>query len=90
MLVVKPRGSRRYGGSGIFDAISRKMASKKAISTGARSAIAQRVADVVVDGATSATQKAVEGAVNKVKVLGKKRSSQEEEASHAKNQWIST
>ena len=37
---------------------------KKAIITGARSAIAQKVADAVVNGATSATQKAVEDAVN--------------------------
>ena len=81
MLVVKPRGggSRKYcyGGYGIFDAISRKMLSsglQKVRSTGARSANAQKVADAVVNGATSATQKAVEGAVNeainKVKVLG--------------------
>ena len=63
-----------------LDAISRKMLSsgfKKAVSTGARSAIAHKVADTVVNGAKSATQKAVEGAVNKainkVKVLGKKR-----------------
>ena len=71
MLVVAPRGDGRrqycYGGSGIFDIISRSMLSrgfKKVISTNARSAIAQKVADVVVNGATSATQKAVEGAVN--------------------------
>ena len=41
-----------------------------------------------MNGATSATQKAVEGAVNeaiiKVKVLGKKRRHMQEEASHAK------
>ena len=70
MPVVAPRGDGRrqccYGESGIFDAISRKMLAsgfKKAIITGARSAIAQKVADAVVNGATSATQKA-EGAVN--------------------------
>ena len=34
------------------------------INTGAKSAIAQKVADAVVNGATSATQKAVEGDVN--------------------------
>ena len=100
MLVVKPRGGHRYGGSGIFDAISRKMLSsgfKQAISTGAKSAIAQKVVDAVVNGATSATQKAVEGAVNeainKVTVLGKKRSSpspQEEETSPAKKINISS
>ena len=95
MLVVKPRGSRHYGGSDTFDAISRNMLSSgfiKATRTGARSAIAQKVADAVVNGATSATQNAVEGAVNetinKVKVLGKRRSSQEEEASHAKKTKI--
>ena len=70
MLVVATRGDGRrqycYGGSGIFDAISRKMLSSgfnKAISTSARFAIVQKVADVVVNGATSATQKVVEGAV---------------------------
>ena len=86
MLVVKPRGGGkkryRYGGSGIFDTLSRKLFSsglKTAISTAAKSAIAQKVANAVVNGASSATQKAVEGAVNeainKVKpyVLGKKR-----------------
>ena len=61
---------------------------KKAIRTGAKSAIVQKVADAVVNGAKSATQKAVEGAVheaiNKVTVWGKKRSSPEEEASLAR------
>ena len=73
MLVVKPRGGGnrqyRYGGSGIFDALSRKIFSggfKKIISTGARAAIAQKVADAVVNGATSATKKAVEEGVNEV------------------------
>ena len=45
------------------DVISRKVLSsgfKKVISTGSRSAIASMVADAVVNGATSATQKAVE------------------------------
>ena len=37
---------------------------KKAISTGAKSVIAQKVADAVVNGATSTVQKAAEGAVN--------------------------
>ena len=60
-------GRRQYycGGSGIFDATSREMLSngfKKA--TGARSVIAQKVADAVMYRGTSATQKAVEGAVN--------------------------
>ena len=83
MLVVKPRGGgggSRYGGSGILDAISRKT-----LSCRFKKAIAQKVADAVVNGATSATQKVVEGAVNeainKVKVLGKRaHTPQEEEA----------
>ena len=97
MLVVKPRGGHRYGGSSIFDAISRRMVSsdfKKAISDGAKSAIAQKVADAVVTGATSATQKAVEGAaneaINKVKVLGSSPPPQEEETSPAKKINISS
>ena len=99
MLVVKPCGGHRYGGCGIFDAISIKMLPsgfKKAISTGAKSAIAQKVADAVVNGATSATQNAVEGtvneAINKVKVLGKRMlpSPQEEETSPAKKINISS
>ena len=72
MLVIKPRGGaggmRRYAaGSGIFDSISRKMFAsglKKAISTGAKFVIAQKVADAVVKGATSTVQKATESAVN--------------------------
>ena len=90
MLVVKHRGGgSRYGGSGIFDAISRRMLSsgfKKAISTGA-----QNMADAVVNRATSTTQKVVEGAVNeainKVNVLEKKRT-QEGEASYTKQSKI--
>ena len=71
MLVIKSRGGeygmRRYAGSGIFDSITRKMFAsglKKAISTGANSVIAPKVADDVVNGATSASQKAAEGVVN--------------------------
>ena len=90
MLVIKPRGGgggmRRYAGSGIFDSISRKMFAsglKKAISTGAKSVIAQKVADAVVNGATSTVQKAAEGVVNEAintvkpyvkKLVGQKRS----------------
>ena len=37
---------------------------KKAIRTGARSVIAQKVAEAVVAGATLATQRAAEGTVN--------------------------
>ena len=59
---------------------------KKAISNGA-----QKMADAVVNRATSATYKAVEGAaneaINKVKVLGKKRT-QEGEASYTKQSKI--
>ena len=73
MLVIKPRGGNsgmgRYNaaGSGIFDSISRKMFAsglKKAISTGARSVVAQKVADAVVNGSTSASQKAAESIIN--------------------------
>ena len=56
MFGVKSRvgGIRQYcyGGAGIFNAISGKILSsgfKKVISTGARSAIAQKVADAVVN-----------------------------------------
>ena len=78
MLVIKPRcGAHGFGrytaattttdGSGIFDSITRKMFAtglKKAISTGANSVIAHKISDAVVNGATSASQKAVESAVN--------------------------
>ena len=72
MLVIKSRGSdysmsRYYAGSGIFDSITRKMFAsglKKAISTGANSVIAHKDADAVVNGATSASQKAAESVVN--------------------------
>ena len=73
MLVIKPRGGGRkiyrYGGSGIFDAITKKLFSsglKTAIKSGAKSAIAQKVADAVVNGANNATKKAVEDTVNDV------------------------
>ena len=71
MLVIKPRGGGRkiyrYGGSGIFDAITKKLFSnglKTAIKSGAKSVIVQKVADAVVNGATNATKKAVEDTVN--------------------------
>ena len=74
MLIIKPRGGDhgmgRYAavnGSGIFDSISRKMFAtglKKAISAGANSVIAHKISDAVVNGATSASQKAVESVVN--------------------------
>ena len=98
MLIIKPRGGDhgmgRYAavnGSGIFDSISRKMFAtglKKAISTGANSVIAHKISDAVVNGATSASQKAVESVVNEAvntvkpivkeslkKLAGQKRSS---------------
>ena len=49
-------GRYYYRGSGTFDAIARKLFSsgiKKVISSGTSSAIAHKVADVVVNGATS-------------------------------------
>ena len=73
MLVIKSRGGdsglQRFNaaGSGIFDSITRKMFAsglKKAISTVANSVIAHKVADAVVNGATSASQKAAESVVN--------------------------
>lgn len=71
MLVVKARGGGKkkyqYGGSGIFDAITKKIfqgSLKSAISTGAQSAIGQKIADAVVNGATTATKKAVENTLN--------------------------
>ena len=74
MLIIKPRGGDhgmgRYTaaqGSGIFDSISRKMFATgltKAINTGANSVIAHKISDAVVNGATSASQKAVESVVN--------------------------
>ena len=73
MLVIKSRGGNsgmgRYAamGSGIFDSITRKMfvsGLKKAISTGANSVIAHKVADAVVNGATTASQKAAASVVN--------------------------
>ena len=74
MLIIKPRGGDHgmgrhaaADGSGIFDSISRKMFAtglKKAISTGAKSVIAHKISDAVVNGATSASQKAVENIMN--------------------------
>ena len=86
MLVVKPRGGGgrhyQYGGSGIFDTLSRTLLSssmKSAINTAAKSAVAQKVANAVVNGATSATETAVKDLVNnttkrvKSYIAGKKR-----------------
>ena len=82
MLVIKSRGGDhgmgRYTGSGIFDSITRKMFAsglKKAISAGAKSVIAHKISDAVVNGATTASQKAAESvvteAVNAVKPIVK-------------------
>ena len=69
MLVIHRRGScnggagRYYSGSGMFDGIGRKLFSsgiKKAISSGTSSAIAHKVADAVVNGATSTSKKVVD------------------------------
>ena len=66
MLVIYRRGSRRdggmrryYHGSGMFDEIGRTLFSsgiKKAISSGTSSAIAHKVADAVVNGASSTSK----------------------------------
>ena len=74
MLVIHRRGSslggmgRYYRGSGMFDAIARKLLSsgiQKVISNGASSAIAHKIADAVVNGATSSTSKKVVDAIVK-------------------------
>ena len=66
MLVIRRRGSslggmgRYYRGSGMLDAIARKLFSsgiKKVISSGTSSVIAHKVADAVVNGATSTSKK---------------------------------
>ena len=61
MIIVKPKYHARkycYGGSGIFDALL-----KNVINKAANSAVVHKVMDSVVNGATSATQKAVENTV---------------------------
>ena len=72
MLVIHRRGSslggmgRYYQGSGVFDAITRKLFSsgiKMFISNGTSSAIAHNVADVVVNGATSTSKKVADAIV---------------------------
>ena len=71
MLVIKPRGGGkkqyRYGGSGIFDSLTRNLFSssmKNVINTAAKSAITQKVANAVVNGATSSAEKAIKEVVN--------------------------
>ena len=55
----------RYGGSGIIDTIVRAMFSSgaKAISSGASSAVAQKVANTVVNGATCAAKETANAAL---------------------------
>ena len=55
----------RYGGSGIIDTIARAMFSggARAISRGASSAAAQKVANVVVNGATTAAKESANAAL---------------------------
>ena len=70
MLVIKKRGAMRryrYGGSGILDTVIQKIFSsgmKSAINRGVNSAVAHKVANVVVNGATLAAKKTVNAAVN--------------------------
>ena len=80
MLVIRSRGScdsglERYSGSGMFDAIGRKLFSsgfKKAISSGVNSAITHKFADAVVNGATSTSQKLGKAVVKGVESAGQK------------------
>ena len=84
MLLIQPRGGGkkqyRYGGSGIFDSLTRKLFSsgmKNVINTAAKSAITQKVANAVVNGAAStaenAVKKALNSTINRIK-QGRKRS----------------
>ena len=72
MLIVIRSGGvngglrRYYRGSGMFATIARKLFSsgiKKAISSGASSAMAHKVADAVVNGATSTSKKVADAIV---------------------------
>ena len=83
MLVIHPRGTsyfrggmgRYYHGSGIVEEIGRGLFSrgdiKKAISSGASSAIAHKVVDAVVNGPASETSKKVANAIVKEVEAGK-------------------
>ena len=83
MLQVKPRGGERryqYGGSGIFDSLAKHLTSssiKSAINTAAKSTVAQKVANAIVNGASSLKEKAtkdlVNESVNQIKKIGRKR-----------------
>ena len=67
MLVIRSRGGGscdsglgRYSGSGMLDAVGRQLFSsafKRAISSCVNSALAHKVVDAVVNGATSTSQK---------------------------------
>ena len=80
MLVIRTRGScnsgmGRYQGSGMFDAIGRKLFSsglKKVISSATNTAIAHKVANAVVNGASSASQKVAKAVVNGALSAGQK------------------
>ena len=83
MLVIYRRGvSRRdggmrryYQGSGMFDEIGRTLFSsgiQKAISSGTSSAIAHKVADAVVNGATSTSKRVADAIIKEaVSAAGK-------------------
>ena len=83
MLVIHRGGSgcrgggmgRYYHGSGMFGEIGRKLFSSgigKAINSGASSAIAHKVADAVVNGATSTSKKVADAIIKEaVSAAGK-------------------
>ena len=70
MLVIKSRYQTRKSGSGVFGRIFKKISEKitkdgltKVINKATSSAVAHKVADAVLRGATSATEKVVESAI---------------------------
>ena len=82
MLVILRRGGcrsgglgRYYQGSGMFDEIARTLFSsgiKKAISSGTSSAIAHKVVDAVVNGATSTSKRLADAIIKEaVSTAGK-------------------
>ena len=88
MLKVKARGAGRrryqYGGSGIFDSLAKHITSnsiKSAINTAAKSTVTQKVANAIVNGASSAAEKATKDLVNEtvhqIKKIGRKRAAPE-------------
>ena len=71
MLLVKPKRSKRiysfYTGGGVFSDLTKKFFSKgikDVINTAAKSAIAQKVTNAVVSGATTEAEKALKNAVS--------------------------